>query len=296
MSALKNLISEKENFTVSTIEYKLSERSEMILMVLNEENEKIDKKRLRMFMALSSPMISGSYKEAFHIFPNAAIELMTSGLPSNVQSFNRELGGLQFMGFIEIEGKMSFDFDFEDKDVYISLTEEGKRISKALVKNRKPIFRPQVSSLTTVFIACAFGHTEIDELSNKYFFSACEKLGYEAVRVDMTEPSQTITERIMGGITEAACVIADLTYTRPSVYFEVGYSVGLGIPLLLTSRKDHFHGKKDTQRVHFDLEQYKISFWEQDDSGEFQWPQSMEPITRLSLILPSRKQEKDIKG
>jgi hypothetical protein len=273
---------------MSTIEYKLSERSQMILMVLFEKNEKIEKQELRMFMALSSPMISGSYKEAFNIFPNAAMELLNSGLPSNIRLFNRELGGMQYMGLIEIEGDMSFDFDYEKENVYISLTEEGERIAKALVKNRNPIFRPQVSSLTTVFIACAFGHPEIDELSSKYFFSACENLGYEAVRVDMTEPSQTITERIMEGITEAACVIADLTYARPSVYFEVGYSVGLGIPLLLTSRKDHLHGKKDAQRVHFDLEQYKISFWEQDDSGEFQWLKSMEPFTRLSLILPSR--------
>jgi len=273
---------------MSTIEYKLSERSQMILMVLFEKNEKIEKKELRMFMALSSPMISGSYKEAFNIFPNAAMELLNSGLPNNIRLFNRELGGMQYMGLVEIEGDMSFDFDSEKENIYISLTEEGERIAKALVKNRNPIFRPQVSSLTTVFIACAFGHPEIDELSSKYFFSACENLGYEAVRVDMTEPSQTITERIMEGIAEAACVIADLTYARPSVYFEVGYSVGLGIPLLLTSRKDHLHGKKDAQRVHFDLEQYKISFWEQDDSGEFQWLKSMEPLARLSLILPSR--------
>jgi DNA-binding MarR family transcriptional regulator len=270
--------------TMPTIPHTLSDRSQMILMVLYETNQKLGRKELRKFLTLSPPMISGSYREAFQLFSKVGFLIGTD----DDRPLNKELSGLEYIGLLDVDGDNTFDSDFGEEEVHVSLTDEGKRIAEALTKNRKPIFRPQVSSLTTVFIACAFGHTEIDELSSKHFFSACENLGYEAVRVDMTEPSQTITERIMEGITEAACVIADLTYARPSVYFEVGYSVGLGIPLVLTCRNDHYHGQEDDQRVHFDLEQYKISFWEQNNSGEFQWPKSMEPFARLSLILPLR--------
>ena len=271
-----------------TIPHTLSDRSQMILMVLYETNQKLGRKELRKFLALGSPMISGSYREAFQLFSKAGFLIGTD----RDNPLNKELSGLEYIGLLDVDGDNRFDTDFgEGEKVHVSLTEEGKRIAEALTKNRKPIFRPKVSSLTTVFIACAFGHSEIDELSSIHFFSACENLGYEAGRVDMTEPSQTITERIMEGIREAACVIADLTYARPSVYFEVGYAVGLGVPLVLTCRKDHFRGEEDDQKVHFDLEQYKISFWEQNDSGDFLWERSVEPYERLSSILSPREQQ-----
>ncbi len=97
----------------------------------------------------------------------------------------------------------------------------------------------------------------------------------------------------MEGIRETACIIADLTYARPSVYFEVGYAHGLGIPLLLTCRKDHFHGKVDHARVHFDLEQFKISYWSRNAKGRFQWPAAMEPSERLSKILQPYNRAQD---
>jgi len=172
----------------------------------------------------------------------------------------------------------------------IVLTEEGERIQKVHGENRRFIIRPQDELRTTIFIACAFGYEEIDNLSEKYFYPACKNLGYETVRVDLLEPHQTITEIIMDGITESACVIADLTYARPSVYFEIGYAVGLGIPLILTCREDYQNGKADKQRVHFDLAQYKISFWKQLGNGKFEWTSDkMIPEYRLKSILKSLK-------
>ncbi|MBE0573378.1 hypothetical protein IH575_00540 [Candidatus Dojkabacteria bacterium] len=49
-----------------------------------------------------------------------------------------------------------------------------------------------------------------------------------------------------------------------------GYAVGLGIPLATTCRQDHFRGERDDQRVHFDLQQYKSSFWKKKSRRQFQ--------------------------
>jgi hypothetical protein len=193
------------------------------------------------------------------------------------------------MGLVTITEKKN-DLEENEDDVYVKLTAEGKRIAEALSKGRNTILRPKASSLKSVFIACAFGHSDVDDLYNLHLLPACKNLGYEAIRVDMTEPHQTITEKIMSGINEAACVIADLTYARPSVYFEIGYAVGLGIPLVTTCRQDHFRGEEDDQRVHFDLQQYKISFWAKNQNGSFKWPsEAMEPGKRLASILQHRK-------
>ena len=119
-------------------------------------------------------------------------------------------------------------------------------------------------------------------------------LDYEPVRVDLSEPEQTITELMMKAITEAAAVLADLTHARPSVYFEVGYAHGLGVPLVLTCRQDHERGDRDDARVHFDLEQYKISYWSRTSKNRFRWEKGMKPATRLASIIPPRTVESEI--
>ncbi len=208
----------------------------------------------------------------------------------------RTLEGLLFVGLIEqsfhSDGQIRVfmgDTGLTNSD--IALTTEGERVAKSIKEERRLILRPAPTRRTTIFVACAFGHDEVDLLYEKHFLPACQSANYEAVRVDMTEPKQSITEAILEGITECACVIADLTYARPSVYFEVGLAHGLGIPLLLTCRSDHHRGKADDKKVHFDLEQYKISFWKQTPKGDFSWPKNMKPTARLSALVPKRTGE-----
>jgi hypothetical protein len=254
-----------------------SDLQKVVKIISNKKQEIID---FQYFVRV----LSGKY---FHDEDKHGEEIETQ--------LERDIDGLIFLGLLKTDTdpniKQFYRLD-TTKFYYgliIVLTEEGERIAKGYVENRRIILRPRKELRTTVFIACAFGYKEIDDLCNKQFMPVCEALGYEAIRVDITEPHQTITEKIMEGITEAACVIADLTYARPSVYFEVGYAVGLGIPLMITCRQDHFRGIKDDQRVHFDLAQYKISFWTRKD-GKVNWRgKVMAPGKRLALILRSRK-------
>ena len=193
--------------------------------------------------------------------------------------FENEIKGLVFTGLVLYHYSSKWDYTGT-----IELTKEGKRIAKTILENRRINIRPKQSIRDKIFIACAFGDEEINFLYKKYFIPACKTYSYKPYRIDLQEPSQTITEEIMNSINEAECIIGDLTFARQSVYFEIGYAHGLGIPILLTCRKDHYRRVVDHLKVHFDLEQFKISFW--NKLGEdFIWEKNMTPTERLGKIL-----------
>lgn len=199
--------------------------------------------------------------------------------PERLTEIENDLLGLRFVDLVWFNG------DVSNWGTIIKLTDRGIGIAKRIDEGRRVIMSPSPSQRSTIFIASAFGHDDTDQLYKDCFEPACENFNYQAVRVDMNEPSETITSSIMEGIVDAACVIADLTYARPSVYFEIGYAHGLGVPLLLTCRKDHLLGKHDDARVHFDLAQFKISFWTRNAKGKFTWEKAMSPADRLSHIV-----------
>lgn len=171
-----------------------------------------------------------------------------------------------------------------DTNNKLFLSDEGKKIAERIIEGRQIILRPPQERRTSIFIASAFGHEELDLLYKNEFIKACEVINCKPCRVDLTEPHHTITDAVIRGISEAKCIIADLTYARPSVYFEVGFAHGLGVPLILTCCQDHQKGSNENQKVHFDLEQYKISYWNMVTKGMFSWTKNMNPIERLQTL------------
>lgn len=170
------------------------------------------------------------------------------------------------------------------------LTEEGERIAAAVVEGRKPLIRPKREERTNIFIASSLKGNDVNELLETVIEPTCKELGYEPLRVDQSEHSHTITNEILEGIRSAACLVADLTYSRPSVYFEIGLAQGLGVPFVLTCRQDHFRANDEAQKVHFDLEQFKISYWTTPGDGKFIWDKKMHPKERLQRRLPSSRE------
>ena len=59
----------------------------------------------------------------------------------------------------------------------------------------------------------------------------------------------------MTEIKNSRFVVADVTDQRPGVYFEAGYAMGLGLPVIWSVRED------DLQKVHFDTRQYNHIVW-----------------------------------
>jgi nucleoside 2-deoxyribosyltransferase len=80
--------------------------------------------------------------------------------------------------------------------------------------------------------------------------------GYQPFVVMKVEHNQKIDDLIIGEIRRSRFLIADFTGHRQSVYFEAGFAMGLGIPVIWTCRRDQL------AEAHFDTRQYSHIDWE----------------------------------
>ncbi len=118
----------------------------------------------------------------------------------------------------------------------------------------------------------AFDHNDTDSIFQQ-MKRTLREIGVSLRRVDRIEHNDDIDDRIILEITQADFVIADLTYARPSVYFEAGYAQGRPVPVVYTARKDHFQSRSDdshgNSRVHFDLQMRNIIAWARPGDAMF---------------------------
>ncbi|TDA65567.1 hypothetical protein E0765_04895 [Sulfuricurvum sp. IAE1] len=83
----------------------------------------------------------------------------------------------------------------------------------------------------------------------------------EAVRVSTSgTPTDTkIDDELIAMLKASKVVIADFTGQRQAVYYEAGYAMGMGIPVIWTCRADH------VQDLSFDTRQYPHILWEDEE-------------------------------
>jgi hypothetical protein len=84
----------------------------------------------------------------------------------------------------------------------------------------------------------------------------CESFGLEAKRSDDIEHSESTTNKIKDRIKAAETLIADLSYDRPNVYYELGYAHGL------SRGKDVILLAKEQTKLHFDVKDFNTIFYE----------------------------------
>jgi hypothetical protein len=115
------------------------------------------------------------------------------------------------------------------------------------------------------------------------------------IRIDRVEHNDDIDDRIIQELERASFAIADLTYARPSVYFEAGYAQRR-IPVVYTCRRDHFRPRPNDEngnlRVHFDLQMKNIISWR--DHLDRTFPKRLSKRIRyvISPILQQRTKAK----
>ena len=85
---------------------------------------------------------------------------------------------------------------------------------------------------------------------------AIENAGYKPLRIDKHQHNNKIDDEIVAGIRRSKFVVADFTAQRGGVYFEAGFALGLGLPVIWLCRKD------DLKNIHFDNRQYNFILWE----------------------------------
>jgi hypothetical protein len=153
-------------------------------------------------------------------------------------------------------------------DIYLNLTVQGwLRISE---------LRQSKSASDSAFIAMWFD--ACTEEYRKAAIAAAEYCGWKAVVVDQEEFNGFIMDTVVSLIRESQFVIADFTCSpevdenesskvqrgvRGGVYWEAGMAYGMNKPVIHTC-KDSAEAKR---RIHFDVDQYRTIFWQDDQLG-----------------------------
>lgn len=142
------------------------------------------------------------------------------------------------------------------------------------------------------FVASAFGKEDVDKIYNDAVIPALKSMEIKPCRVDNVEHNEDIDDKIIELMSKCDICIADLTYSRPSVYYEAGHFTALGKQVIFVARKDHFIPKKDDEygnfRIHFDLQMKNIIKW---DSAEEISLFKKKLQSRLKIILKPLKQK-----
>ena len=102
-----------------------------------------------------------------------------------------------------------------------------------------------------------------DEMESAYktgIESAVKKTGYRPMRIDRKPDVVKIDDEILAEIRRSRFLVADMTHgesgPRGGVYFEAGFALGLGLPVLYSCRSDKFN------EIHFDTRQYYHIKWD----------------------------------
>lgn len=87
---------------------------------------------------------------------------------------------------------------------------------------------------------------------------AIRDCGYDPIRIDLKEHNDKICDAIIAEVRKSRFMVADFTGHRGGVYFEAGYALGFGIPVIWTCREG------DSEGLHFDTRQYNHIIWKDE--------------------------------
>jgi hypothetical protein len=153
------------------------------------------------------------------------------------------LANLRSVGLIERHTAQS---QKGEVDWNISVTLNGFRRANEL-RAKRPIS-------SQCFVAMWFA-PEMDSAWEDAFSPALVETGYHPMRVDRAQHNGKIDDFIVAEIRRSGLLVADFTGHRGGVYFETGFALGLGIPVIWTCREDDIDG------AHFDTRQYNHLVW-----------------------------------
>ncbi|PGD05963.1 hypothetical protein [Bacillus toyonensis] len=137
-----------------------------------------------------------------------------------------------------------------DFPAHITVTAKGWNRIAELEKGRE-------ADTKQVFVAMSFS-PKMDSLYQNAIATAVKEAGYEPIRIDKVEHNNKIDDEIIVKIRQSKFIIADFTEHRGDVYFEAGYAMGLGKPVIWTCREN------DLANLHFDTRQYSHIVWKDE--------------------------------
>jgi hypothetical protein len=126
-------------------------------------------------------------------------------------------------------------------------------------------------ALTTQAFVAMWFDSSMDAAYQFGFERAIAEAGYRPLRIDRKDHSNKINDEIIGEVQRSRFVVADFTcsliaqeagdvaISRGGVYYEAGFTQGLGIPVSWTCREECI------KHVHFDTRQYNHIVWKTSD-------------------------------
>jgi nucleoside 2-deoxyribosyltransferase len=142
------------------------------------------------------------------------------------------------------------------------------------------------------FVAMRFGNRETDQVYDKVIAVVLRKLKITPVRVDRINHNENIDSKIIAELKVCDFALADLTFARPSVYFEAGFAQ-CRVPVIYTCRKDHIGSKHkksgdESLMVHFDVLMRNIIPWKTPKDRTF----SRKLAARVKVVTAPLLQDK----
>jgi hypothetical protein len=113
------------------------------------------------------------------------------------------------------------------------------------------------------FIVMQFS-SPYNEVYSHVIKDACEEFSIEAVRADeIYGGAGIIIKDVIDRITHSQVIIADISPTNPNVYFEVGYALALGKPIILLAQK-----RAPESPLPFDVSAFRVLFYDDSIGGK----------------------------
>lgn len=104
------------------------------------------------------------------------------------------------------------------------------------------------------FVAMSF-EDDILPIYDTAIAPAIREAGFDPFVIAEHESTGQIDDQILFELNRSRFVIAEFTGHRPNVYFEAGYALGRGLPVIWTCREDQI------DEAHFDTRQYNHLLW-----------------------------------
>ena len=133
----------------------------------------------------------------------------------------------------------------------------GKRPIQLTPKgySRLDDIKTELTSQKQAFIAMKFGNDTINLRSA--IKKGISDAGYIPILIDETDYNGLITPEILKRIQNSKFVVVDLTHQNNGAYFEEGYAMGLGKPVIQLC--------SENTKLHFDLAQKNTIMWANEE-------------------------------
>ena len=139
------------------------------------------------------------------------------------------------------------DYSVNNHNYYICITPKGYAKVDAIQRN--------TAKGKSVFVAMKFG--DDTKTLREAIRQGITNAGYVATYIDEVPHNEFITPEMLKHIRDSKFVVVDLTHQNNGAYFEEGYAMGLGKPVIQLCNKN--------TKLHFDIAQKNTIMWDKED-------------------------------